>query len=45
METVGWLFDVYPLGDRVVLWFLTPEGEARRLEDVFPYTVYLGGQR
>jgi len=43
METVGWLFDVYPLGDRVVLWFLAPEGEARRLEDVFPYTVYLGG--
>ncbi len=45
METVGWLFDVYPLGDRIVLWFLTPEGGALRLEDAFPYTVYLGGKR
>ena len=45
METVGSLFDVYSLEDRVVLWFLTPEGQALRLEDVFPYTVYLGGKR
>ncbi len=45
METVGWLFEVYPLGDRMVLWFLTREGEALRLEDAFPYTVYLGGNR
>jgi DNA polymerase-2 len=45
METVGWLFEVYPLRDRVVLWFLTREGEALRLEDAFPYTVYLGGNR
>jgi DNA polymerase elongation subunit (family B) len=45
METVGWLFEVYPLGDRVVLWFLTREGEALRVEDVFSYTVYLGGNR
>ncbi|MEJ2226519.1 MAG: DNA polymerase domain-containing protein, partial [Syntrophobacterales bacterium] len=44
METVGWLFDVYPLGDRVVLWFLTPAREALRLEDAFPYTVYVGGK-
>ncbi len=44
METVGWLFEVYPLGDRMVLWFLTHEGEALRLEDAFPYTVYLGGK-
>jgi DNA polymerase elongation subunit (family B) len=45
METVGWLFDLYSLGDRVVLWFLTHEGEALRLEDPFPYTVYVGGNR
>jgi DNA polymerase-2 len=45
MQTVGWLFDLYPLGDRIVLWFLTPEGEALRLEDAFPYIVYVGGNR
>jgi DNA polymerase-2 len=43
MQTIGWLFDLYPLGDRIVLWFLTPEGEALRLEDAFPYIVYVGG--
>ena len=45
METVAWLFDLYPLGDRIVLWFLTPEGEALRLEDAFPYLVYVGGNQ
>jgi DNA polymerase II len=45
MNIVAWLFDLYPLGDRMVLWFLTPEGEALRLEDAFPYTVYVGGKR
>ena len=29
----------------MVLWFLTPEGEALRLMDAFPYTVYVGGSR
>jgi len=43
METRGWLFDLYPLGNRVVLWFITPEGRALRLEEDFPYTIYLGG--
>ncbi|MFZ5454007.1 MAG: DNA polymerase domain-containing protein [Thermodesulfobacteriota bacterium] len=43
METLGWLFDVYPLNDRMVLWFITVEGERLRLEDDFPYCVYLGG--
>jgi DNA polymerase elongation subunit (family B) len=45
MQTVGWLFDLYPLGDRIILWFLTPEGEALRLMDTFPYLVYVGGSR
>ncbi len=39
----GWLFDVYPLGDRVVLWFITSEGEKLRLEDEFAYVIYLSG--
>jgi DNA polymerase elongation subunit (family B) len=44
MHSIAWLFDLYPLGDRMVLWFLTPEGEALRLTDAFPYTVYVGGR-
>ena len=43
METNGWLFDLYPLGDRLVLWFITEAGKRLRLEDDFPYCVYLGG--
>ncbi len=43
METNGWLFDLYPLGNRLVLWFITEAGARLRLEDEFPYCVYLGG--
>ena len=43
MQTTGWLFDLYPLRDRMVLWFITPEGRRVRVEDEFPYRVYLGG--
>jgi DNA polymerase elongation subunit (family B) len=43
MKTLGWLFDLYPLGDRMVLWFITNAGERLRLEDDFPYCLYLGG--
>jgi DNA polymerase-2 len=45
METNGWLFDLYPLGDRLVLWFITEAGARLRLEDEFPYCLYLGGPR
>jgi DNA polymerase elongation subunit (family B) len=43
MQTTGWLFDLYPLDDRVVLWFITADAERLRVEDDFPYCVYLGG--
>jgi DNA polymerase-2 len=43
MQTTGWLFDLYPLGDHMVLWFITVAGERLRLEDDFPYCLYLGG--
>jgi DNA polymerase II len=43
METTGWLFDLYPLRDRMVLWFITVAGERLRVEDDFSYCVYLGG--
>ena len=45
METNGWLFDLYPLGDRLVLWFITEAGARLRLEDEFPYCLSLGGPR
>jgi len=43
METTGWLFDLYPLGNRMVLWFITPKGERLRVEDDFSYCLYLSG--
>jgi DNA polymerase-2 len=43
MQTVGWLFDLYPLNDRMVLWFITESGQRLRLTDDFPYCLYLGG--
>jgi DNA polymerase II len=43
MQTTGWLFDLYPLGDRMVLWFITAAGQKLRLEDDFSYGLYLGG--
>jgi DNA polymerase elongation subunit (family B) len=42
METAGWLFDLYPLHDRMVLWFITADGARLRLEDEFSYVAYLG---
>jgi DNA polymerase elongation subunit (family B) len=45
MQTIGWLFDLYPLGDRMVLWFITVAGVRLRLEDDFPYCLYLGGDQ
>ncbi len=43
MKTLGWLFDLYPLQDRMVLWFITEDGRHLRVEDDFPYCVYLSG--
>jgi DNA polymerase-2 len=43
MQTAGWLFDLYPLRNRIVLWFITAAGERLRVEDEFAYTLYLGG--
>ncbi len=45
MQTTGWLFDLYPLGDRMVLWFISNTGQRLRLEDEFPYCLYLGGEQ
>ncbi len=45
MDMLAWLFDLYPLQDRMVLWFITNAGERLRLEDEFPYCLYLGGDQ
>jgi hypothetical protein len=45
MKTTGWLFDLYPLNDRMVLWFITESGQRLRVEDDFPYRFSLSGPR
>jgi DNA polymerase II len=44
MQTTAWLFDLYPRRSRLVLWFITADGERLRLEDEFPYRLYLRGE-
>ncbi len=45
METEGWLLDVYPLHDRMILWVRTTEGKLLRLEDPFRFPIYARGKR
>lgn len=45
MEANGWLLDVYPLHDRMVLWIRTEEGKLLRLEDRYSFPIYATGQR
>lgn len=44
MKAKGWLFDLYASGDRLVLWFITDDGERLRLEDSFNLHAYLEGE-
>jgi DNA polymerase elongation subunit (family B) len=43
MQTTAWLFDLYPRRSRIILWFITAAGERLRLENDFPYRLYLRG--
>jgi len=45
MEAAGWLLDVYPLHDRMILWVRTDEGKLLRLEDPFRFLIYARGER
>ena len=45
MEAKGWLLDVYPLHDRMVLWMRTTGGELLRLEDPFRFPIYAAGKK
>jgi len=39
----GWLFDAYPRGGEMVVWFLTPDGEAIRAAEEYRMAFYLSG--
>jgi DNA polymerase-2 len=45
MEFTGWLLDVYPLHDRMVLWVREKEGKLLRFEDPFRFPIYAAGKR
>ena len=45
MEVIGWLLDVYPLHDRMILWVRTDQGKLLRLEDPFRFFIYAAGKR
>jgi DNA polymerase elongation subunit (family B) len=37
----GWLFDAYPLNDKMVFWIKTPNGSCIRLEDRWTHSIYV----
>lgn len=42
-EHTGWLFDLYPRADQMVLWFITDQGRRLRLLDPFAPEFYVAG--
>jgi DNA polymerase-2 len=45
MQSDGWLFDVYPLQDAMVVWLYQDDGTLLRLEDRFRPRLYARGPR
>jgi DNA polymerase II len=45
MELTGWLLDIYPFHDRVILWIRTDAGRVIRLEDPFRFSIYATGRK
>lgn len=45
MRSSGWLFDVYPLRDVMVVWLSPDDGTLLRLEDPFRPRLYARGPR
>ncbi len=39
----GWLLDLYPLRDRMILWFITSKGDKVRLTDEYCPRIYVRG--
>ncbi|MDQ3884615.1 MAG: hypothetical protein M3239_04135, partial [Thermoproteota archaeon] len=40
----GWLFDAYPLNDRMVLWIKDESGNSIRLEDNWTPSIYVAAE-
>jgi DNA polymerase-2 len=38
----GWLFDAYPVGDKMVVWIRDEQGRSIRLEDNWTPSIYVG---
>lgn len=41
MTVSGWLFDAYPLKDRMIIWLKTECGKSVRLEDDWSHSIYV----
>ena len=41
MTVSGWLFDAYTLGDKMICWLKTDDGEAVRVQDTWSHSIYV----
>ena len=41
MLASGWLFDAYTLGNKMIIWLKTENGQAIRLEDTWSHSIYV----
>ncbi len=41
MTATGWLFDIYPLADRMACWIKQPNGRTIRFEDNWTPSIYV----
>jgi len=39
--TLGWIFDAYPLGDKMIFWIKQKDGKMTRLEDKWTQSIYI----
>jgi DNA polymerase-2 len=39
--TLGWIFDAYPLGDKMIFWIKQKDGKMTRLEDKWTQSIYV----
>ena len=45
MTASGWLFDIYPLADKMVVWIKQENGSTTRLEDNWSHSIYVVASR
>lgn len=41
MIIAGWLFDAYPLNNKMIIWVKTTDGRTVRLEDAWTCSIYV----